>query len=108
MNSDSGIDNISVPPSDAVPENSLSASDTQGLSPSIYQLHLLAYGETVSLVTERRVDLDLATGGIIKPDDMGDNNSSGGLSPIFIIIPVAIVVGGGLVFLILKGSGAKK
>ncbi|MEN8613682.1 ABC transporter substrate-binding protein [Dehalogenimonas sp. THU2] len=91
----------------------LSASDTQNLSKGIYHLYLLAYSDTVSLVTERRVDVDMAGGGIIAPPEQsnGTNDNgggSGGISPILIVIPVALLVGSGLVMLIMKGAKPKK
>ena len=87
----------------------LNAADTQNLSPSIYYLYLLASTDEVSKITERRVDLDMASGGILFPDGTGGNDdSSGGMSPILIIIPIVVIVGGGLVLFILKGAGGKK
>ncbi len=91
----------------------LSASDTQSLKQGVYHLYLLAYSDTMSLVTERRVDVDMAGGGIIQPsgttDGTGDGGGDGGgVSPLLIVIPVALLVAGGLVVMVMKGSKPKK
>ncbi len=91
----------------------LSVADTQGLAKGIYHLYLLASSDTVSQVTERRVDVDLAGGGVIAPPEQtGSSNNNGdggggGISPIIIVVPVALLVGGGLVMMIMKGSKPK-
>ncbi|PVV83662.1 ABC transporter substrate-binding protein [Dehalogenimonas alkenigignens] len=90
----------------------LSAADTQNLKQGIYYLYLLGSSDAVSQVTERRVDVDMAGGGVITvPGDNGGNSGGGGgggISPMLIVIPIALLVGGGLVFMILKGAKTKK
>lgn len=90
----------------------LSAADTQNLKQGIYYLYLLGSSDAVSQVTERRLDVDMAGGGVITvPGDNGENGGGGGgggISPMLIVIPIALLVGGGLVFMILKGAKTKK
>ena len=84
----------------------------------IYYLYILANSDSLSSLAERRVDIEVSTGGNggTTPDNGGttpDNggtpgDSGGGMSPIVIIIPITLLAAGGIAYFIVRGGRAKK
>ncbi len=79
----------------------------------IYYLYILAYSDSISSLAERRADIDLQA----SPTPTGPDGTQpttpgtgeeGGISPILIILPIAVVVAGAVVFFILRGGRSKR
>jgi|TARA_B100000315_G_scaffold69662_1_gene63464 peptide/nickel transport system substrate-binding protein len=90
----------------------LSSQDTSAMQTGIYYLYTLAYSDSISSLAERRTDIDLQASPILGPDGTQPttpgSSEEGGISPILIILPIAVVVAGVVVFFILRGGQAKK
>ncbi|MES0329532.1 MAG: hypothetical protein ABUK06_04525, partial [Dehalococcoidales bacterium] len=97
----------------------LSAQDTQGmLTGDLYYLYVTAYSDSISSLAERRADIVVGAApsngtepppsdnGTTPPPSSGD--SGGGLSPIVIILPLAILAAGGIAYFVVRGGRAKE
>ncbi len=79
----------------------------------VYYLYILAHSDSISSLTERRADIDLQAPptstilGGTQPTTPGTGKEEG-ISPILIILPIAVVVAGAVVFFILRGGRVKR
>jgi len=98
---------------------SLSAQATQGmLTGDLYYLYITAYSDSISSLAERRADIVVgaapSNGTEPPPSDNGttappsSSDDSGGLSPIVIILPIAILAAGGIAYFVVRGGRAKE
>jgi peptide/nickel transport system substrate-binding protein len=97
----------------------LSAQDTQGmLTGDLYYLYVTAYSDSISSLAERRADIVVgaapSNGTEPPPSDNGttpppsSTDDSDGLSPIVIILPIAILAAGGIAYFVVRGGRAKE
>jgi peptide/nickel transport system substrate-binding protein len=97
----------------------LSAQDTQGmLTGDLYYLYVTAYSDSISSLAERRADIVVGaapSNGTEPPPSDNDttappssSDDPGGLSPIVIILPIAILAAGGIAYVVVRGGRAKE
>ncbi|MDP6141983.1 MAG: ABC transporter substrate-binding protein [Dehalococcoidales bacterium] len=91
----------------------LSSQETSAMESGVYYLYILAHSDSISSLTERRADIDLQAPptstilGGTQPTTPGTGKEEG-ISPILIILPIAVVVAGAVVFFILRGGRVKR
>ena len=95
----------------------LSSQETSAMQTGIYYLYILANSDSISSLAERRRDIEVTTDSGTTPPTNGTTPtnggtttepSDGGMSPIIIIIPITLLVAGGIAYFILRGGRAKK
>ena len=78
----------------------------------VYYLYILAHSDSISSLAERRADIDLQASPTLGPDGLQPttpgSSEEGGISPILIVLPIAVVIAGAVIFFILRGGRAKR
>ncbi len=95
----------------------LSSRETSAMQSGVFYLYILAHSDSISSLAERRVDIAAAIsadGGITTPPETQPTptipapTEEGGVSPVLVILPIAVVVTAVVVFFVLRGNRAKK